>query len=272
MRWKHPPRENSLNKIETLNESNRNEVLNWLLREPIENALAIQDLRIWPKDSKFYFLTEPFSYVHVSGHPAHHGSTTISLGGDSAKTMELLNHFQPQAPFVVRETDAKFAAAIRSYYPATVVYDEIRMDVTRESFKSQHRGQARQLLESDAASLAAFFGAPPQAVGRFLGWLKGAKAFYGTFEGEKLAALGSSFIAMPETWNLVSIATHKDFRGRGFATEVTSALVARGLEETKTVTVTVVSDNLPALKTYGKVGFIKSQDRIWADCGANSHP
>lgn len=261
-----------MGKIKILNESNHDEVLHWLLQEPIDNALAIQDLRIWAKDSKFFFTTNPFSYLHASGHPAYHGSSVIALGGEPARATELLEHFKPQAPFVVRETDAKFAPAIRSYYPATVVYDEIRMDVTRESFRPHHRGQARQLAESDALSLAEFFGAPPQAVGRFMGWLKGAKAFYGAFDGVRLVALGSSFITIPESWNLVSIATHKDFRGRGFATEVTSALVARALEETTTVTVTVVSDNIPALKTYEKIGFVKSQDRIWADCGANSRP
>lgn len=261
-----------MSKVQTLTESNKPEVFRLLQQDSIANALALQDLRIWPEQSKFFFMPEPFSYLHVSGHPAHHGSNIISLGGDHNGASELFNHFEPKAPFVVRETNAKFAPAVRSFYPATKIYDEIRMDVTGETFKPQHRGHARQLGANDAVRLADFFGAPPQAVGRFMGWLKGAKAFYAVFEGERIAALGSSFIAIPEVWNLVSIATHKDFRSRGFATEVTSALVARALEETKVVTVTVASDNIPALKTYAKIGFQKSQDRIWADCGANSHP
>ena len=79
-------------------------------------------------------------------------------------------------------------------------------------------------------------------------------------------------VSVPEAWNLVSIQTHKDFRNKGYATEVTSALVERALQETETVTLTVVKDNAPAIRTYEKVGFKFAEDRIWIDNGTGAAP
>lgn len=259
-------------KIDLTSPSTVDKTLSLLSRDPVANGLAIQDLRRWPDQSKFYFTESPFSYLHVSGHPAHQNSTILVLGGDPAQTRELFDHVKPKAPFTVRETSAKHQSAVEDYFPDVKIYAEYRMDVTRETFKPHHKGVARQLRESDAVALAKFHGAPPQAVERFMSWLKGARAFHGAFEGDDLVAIGSSFVSTPDTWNLVAIATHKDFRGRGFATEVTSSLTARALEETKVVTVTVVKDNLPAIKTYSKLGYTVADERIWADCGANSKP
>ncbi|MES2965413.1 MAG: GNAT family N-acetyltransferase [Bdellovibrionota bacterium] len=261
-----------MSEIEIVTPSNVEKALELLQKDPIANGLAIQDLRRWPEQSKFYFTDQPFSYLHVSGHPAHVGSTIIVLGGEPTVTHELFAHVKPQAPFTVRETSAAYQAAVEHYYPAVKVYEEYRMDVTLQTFKPHHKGTERQLTEADAPALAKFHGAPPQAVARFIGWVKGARALHAVFDGETIVAIGSSFVSTPDTWNLVGIATHENHRGRGHGTAVTSSLVERALSETKTVTVTVVKDNVPAIKTYEKLGFRIAEERIWADCGANSKP
>jgi ribosomal protein S18 acetylase RimI-like enzyme len=261
-----------MSEIFTANEANRAEVLELLRMDPLSSGLPLQDMIRWPQGSKFYFTKNPFSYLHFSGHPAYagRGSSVISFGGDPAQTPALLMFARPNAPFVARECGAEFTDALRSYYPDAAIKEEIRMDVDRTSFKKFQHDQSRPLSEHDAGLLAEFFGAPPQAAPQFKNWLNGARAFHGVFESDRLTAIGSSFISLPETWNLVSIETHKDFRGRGFATQVVSSLVTRALEETKVVTVTVMSDNAAAIKTYAKLGFRKTQDRIWADCGVDS--
>lgn len=249
-------------------------VLSLLRRNGVRNAWAIQDLTVWPDRSKLLYVqdSDQFSYLLISGHPASHDHPTLIADGDPDMVSLLLKKSDITVPFVVRETPAHLLTAIKAQCPNAKVYLEQRMDVTKETFLPKHKGLARRMNAGDAEALAQFFGAPPQAAGRFKGWLSGAKAFFGLFEGNRLAAIGSSMVSVPEAWNLVSIETHKDFRGKGYATEVTSTLVARAFQETGTVTVTVVKENAPAIRTYEKVGFTFAEDRVWVDNGTGSAP
>lgn len=260
------------NEIRLAGKSDLPFVLGKLRNDGVKNAWAIQDLTVWPDSSKLFYVDNPFSYLLVSGHPASHGQPTLIADGDPDTVGRLLKEANITEPCVVRETTAHLLPPIRAHYPNAKVYYEQRMDVTKDTFLPKHKGMARSLNPGDAGALAHFFGAPPQAAGRFTGWLAGAKAFFGVFEGTRLAAIGSSMVSVPEAWNLVSIETHKDFRGKGHATEVTSALVERALRDTETVTVTVMKDNEPALRTYGKIGFQHAEDRVWVDNGTGSKP
>ncbi|MEW5795882.1 MAG: GNAT family N-acetyltransferase [Candidatus Zixiibacteriota bacterium] len=55
---------------------------------------------------------------------------------------------------------------------------------------------------------------------------------------------------------LGNITTHPDHRGRGLATDITSALVAELASEEKLVCLNVKADNAPALACYRKLGFV----------------
>jgi ribosomal protein S18 acetylase RimI-like enzyme len=249
-------------------------VLEQLRKYGVRNSWAIQDMLVWPERAKLFFLQngEAFSYVLVTGHPASHGHPTLIADGEPAAVLALLKAANVTEPCVVRETSAELLGPVRAFYPNAKVFLEKRMDVTRATFTPRHTGRTRSLSVADAEALAAFFGAPPQAAGRFRGWLAGSKLFLGIFEGSRIAAIGSSMVSVPESWNLVSIETHGDFRGRGLGTEIVSALVEQALKATSTVTVTVVTDNEPAVKTYRKVGFQFTEDRIWVDNGTGSEP
>lgn len=263
-----------MNKPKLAHPSDFPTILEQLRKNGVRNAWAIQDLIVWPDRSKLYFVKDgsKFSYALVTGHPASHDTPTLIADGDPATVLELLKAANITEPCVIRETSAHLLEPILSVFPEGKVFAEHRMDVTKSTYTPRHTGKARPLTVNDAEALAAFFGAPPQAAGRFKGWLGGAKAFMGLFDGSRLAAIGSSMVSVPEAWNLVSIETHKDFRGKGYATEVTSALVERALKDTAAVTVTVVKDNVAAIKTYQKVGFQITEDRVWVDNGTGSEP
>lgn len=245
-------------------------ILAELRKDPARHALVLQNLTEWPDESKHYFEWDggTLSYLHFSGHPAHRrGHPTLVIDGDPRAVERLLRELRPQAPFVVRESPARLEAVLRAYFPESKFRLERRMDVSRSEFTPRHQGRARQLGERDLAALCRFMGAPEQAAPRFAGWLQGAKVFYGIEEGGELRAIGSSMVCLPEIFNIVSIETHKDHRGRGHGTELTSALVAKCLEHTNDVCLTVFADNQPALRVYEKLGFRIKEDRMWADCG-----
>ncbi len=147
-------------------------ILNRLRHKGVRNAWAIQDLTVWPDRSKFYYLEsgDKFSYLLISGHPASHGHPTLIADGDPDAVVLLLKNSGISAPFVIRETPAHLLTAMKALYSDSKAYLEQRMDVTKETFKPKHKGLARSLNANDAESLAQFFGAPPQAAGRFKGW------------------------------------------------------------------------------------------------------
>jgi ribosomal protein S18 acetylase RimI-like enzyme len=249
-------------------------ILRHLRSNGVKNAWAIQDLTVWPDRSKFFYTDDNgrFSYVLLTGHPACHSHPTVIADGDPQDVAALIQATGLTDKFLFRETSADLLPVIKDQFPDSKVYLEQHMAVTAETFKPKHKGLARQVTMADSEALAQFFGAPPQAAGSFAGWINGSRAFYGVFNEGRLAAIGSSMVSVPEAWNLVSIETHKDFRRRGFGSEVTSALVERALRETGTVTVTVVKDNAPAIRTYEGIGFQYSEDCIWVDVGTGAAP
>lgn len=253
---------------------NREHILSQLRRNPVRNSWAIQDLTIWPDRSNFSFIEDGnhFSYLLASGHPATHDQLTLIADGQAEQVAELLRALNINKPFVMRETPIRLAPVVTAQYPSAKVFPQYRMDVTRSTYKVLHKGLARPLKMEDAPALAEFFGAPLQAAKGFEGWLRSSKLFYGIFESAKLTAIGSSMVNVPESWNLVSIETHKDFRGKGLATEITSMLVAQALEKTATVTCTVAQDNAAAIRCYQKVGFAKAEERVWIDNGTGAKP
>lgn len=187
---------------------------------------------------------------------------------------EMIAELLPNLPgtFLVRETDASLLPLLQKKFPEGRPFLEKRMDVRKSEVKELAFPDVRRLTPDDAASLASFHGAPTQALPRFEAWLNGAAAVMGAFVGDQLVATGSTSVSLPEVWGLVGIATHPSFRGRGYASQVTAALTKFALEKTDLVSLTVLSDNVPALRVYEKLGYQARQDRIWFDLGAGSSP
>jgi uncharacterized protein len=55
--------------------------------------------------------------------------------------------------------------------------------------------------------------------------------------------------------NINMVATDEQYRNRGYATSIVSALVQKILERSSTAIIHVIADNTPAVRTYSKVGF-----------------
>lgn len=92
------------------------------------------------------------------------------------------------------------------------------------------------------------------------------------FEEEKLISMGSTFNKTTDAWNIVSIRTLPEYRGKGYASDVTSTLVELGLEHVRTVSLTVVKDNEATIACYSKLGFLPAGDRVWIDNGTGAKP
>ena len=78
-------------------------------------------------------------------------------------------------------------------------------------------------------------------------------------EGRLLAAAGTHVVAPHEGVAVVgNVFTHPRYRGRGFATAVTSAVTAVLLQTCPHVVLTVDPNNAPAVRAYRRLGYIES--------------
>lgn len=70
----------------------------------------------------------------------------------------------------------------------------------------------------------------------------------------KLASIGGARLT---DWgsNIATIATVEEYRNRGYATSIVSALVKEILQKSNLALIHVLSDNPPAIRAYEKVGF-----------------
>jgi ribosomal protein S18 acetylase RimI-like enzyme len=241
------------------------------------NLRAIEDLTKFRGRSQFFSVYEEdpqrFAYLLISGHPSTIGkSPTVIMGGNAESSVDLTKHL-PTGPYTILETPREFVKFLEGKIPNNAeIYYERRMELSRPKFRAVNSSKVRQLVETDDISLADFNGAPPQAAPGMRNWIKGAASLLGIFEESKLIAMGSSFCAVPEGWSLVGIKTRNEYRRKGLAAEITSALCSRAFDKVATVELTVLSDNSPAIELYKKLGFELKEERVWIDCGSDSKP
>ena len=78
---------------------------------------------------------------------------------------------------------------------------------------------------------------------------------FGIRQEGKIASFGSAHQTDMSCSNISVIATHEEFRNRGYATSVTSYLVREILKSHETAIIHVLRENAPAVKVYSRVGF-----------------
>ena len=258
--------------MSNISPAEKSEVLQKLSKKPIENAWAIQDLTLWPERTKFYYSDSfrGFSYLVVSGHPSQVKYPMVILNDDGGD-VEKLFQYLPKGPFVIRETRASIIQKIQPMIPQAEIYHEHRMDLLKENFKPPTQIKSRRLTEADAAALARFQGAPPQATEGMKFWIRGA-VIMAIFEGDMIVSMGTTIVRTTDVWDLAGIETLPEFRKMGYATDVVAALSVEAFKSVSIVSLTVLKNNTPAIKTYSKLGFELKEDRVWIDNGTGSKP
>lgn len=94
----------------------------------------------------------------------------------------------------------------------------------------------------------------------------------GAFSGGKLAAVASLVAWLPEMAVVMGVETKQKYRGRGLGSAAVSAVVGEALRRSEACSLTVSSDNTPAIGLYRKLGFRKVGEDVWIDLGTGISP
>jgi GNAT superfamily N-acetyltransferase len=192
--------------------------------------------------------------------------------------------FAPQPLFVMGDPDgvtavlrgvirprAAYVASLGAQLPAVErVYrlgagpPMVRMWVDRTAFQPAPGGVFR-ILPSEIGDLNRLYNLG------FTAWLPSdavsSGVYYGIRIGGRLVAAAGTHVVSPDARLAVvgNVMTHPDYRNRGFAKQVTSAVTQELLRTCDQVVLNVRSDNPPALAAYAALGYrehIRFEERL----------
>jgi ribosomal protein S18 acetylase RimI-like enzyme len=92
---------------------------------------------------------------------------------------------------------------------------------------------------------------------------------FGMWMRRKLVALGTTGICLPGLAQIDNVVTRQDYRRKGYATSVVSALVRAHMAKQRVVFTLVRQDNTPAIQLFEQVSFARERPMYLMHCELN---
>lgn len=148
---------------------------------------------------------------------------------------------------------APLVDGLRPRYRIEAQDEMIRMVVTAGRFRPVGTADRLSAADTDQINRLYRLGAGGQVSRRQVA----EGVYYGVFaDGRLVAVAGTHFINAVERLGAVgNVFTHPAYRGRGYATRVTSAVTLAILDRCRDIVLNVSASNLPAQAAYRKLGF-----------------
>ncbi|MBK9714076.1 MAG: GNAT family N-acetyltransferase [Kouleothrix sp.] len=130
---------------------------------------------------------------------------------------------------------------------------EYQMVAEPESLRVPAGHSPRRLTDDDLPEM----GALAEAAGLTV-WHSGALALgpaFGCFADGRMVAMAATHFATPEIVEIGHVATHPDYRRRGYASACTAALAQAAFKLAPRVFLMVLESNVAALAAYKRLGF-----------------
>ncbi len=222
--------------------------------DPLEHYFFIYDRKLNPNDTQILLALDGDD---VEGAMLVFKQAVFQARGSREAVDALLNHLDVENAEGSIPLDCK--DLLMSKFRALREYEIILMHLDRGNEKLIKRHETARLHEGQAEEIA---GLIREANPDWWGDTKtedirkslGLSVWLGVMAGDRVASLASTRL-LDFGCNVSIVATRKDFRNRGFATTVVSALVEEIFRKHDRALIHVLSENLPARHVYEKVGF-----------------
>lgn len=130
---------------------------------------------------------------------------------------------------------------------------EYQMAIEPETLAVEQRWPVRRLTAADVPEMDAL----AEAAGLMV-WHSSALELgpaYGCFADDRLVAMAATHFATGDVIEIGHVATHPDYRRRGYASACTVALAQAAFGLAPRVFLMVIAENTPALAAYKRLGF-----------------
>lgn len=197
-------------------------------------------------------------------HASALGQSMVTVGDPQAIAAIVSIHPGPRATYLTTAA-REHTDALHDAYDVGDLLAMRRMSVTRAEF-APVGGLTRRLRGRDAGRINWLYSVEGGR-GRYYPDAIEHAIYYGVVEGDLLVAVAGTHIVAPNEGVAVvgNVFTHPQYRGRGYAERVTSAVTAelfeRGCSE---VVLTVDPQNTPAVAAYTHLGFRPGSDVVEA--------
>jgi len=262
-------------KVEKVDESNKQHVIDSLKSDIIRHVFAYYDIQYEPEHTTTHVA---FKNSDLDGYILTYAATDVPgiiMESDGTATAEQLIKYAPENHFVMH-APPNLMAVIQRRFPDAKYYIESWMLVRKGQAKLYKSDLVRRLhTNDDALQLAKLLSTrkdrPERTVEKYMEWLSKMK-MYGAFIDGKLVSYSGSFLQIPQVWMIGGVYTHPDHRNKGYSTLATSAITEEALGNAEAAALFVRSDNYPAIKVYQKIGYRKTGEKIWVDVGTGLGP
>jgi len=265
---------NSMLRVKKIDESNKQGVINSLKLDVIRHVFAFYDIQYDPQHTIMYAV---FDEQDLRGYILVYTALefpSVVLEGEEGAAKKLIR-FVPENRFIMH-VPPNLLPAVKSKFPNAKDYVEDWMLVKKEHadfFKSKF--VRRLCSEDDASRLAELLSSrdlrPRGSLQQYMNWISKTPT-YGVFIDDELVSYAGSFIQLPQVWMIGGVYTHPKHRNKGYGTLATSAVTEHALKNAEVAALFVRSDNYPAIKIYGRIGYRKIGEKIWVDVGTGLAP
>ena len=239
------------------------------LSDPLIHVYLMYDLIYYFEDIKLYFAINKsaiIGYILIWHGPYSYG---VHLWG---KVNELLKYIPINGKVIIQVYDKSFVGFVVDYLKERGLRNidittYINMVVFSNEFKAfKHEGIT--LLNSSCEEHLQHFIRLKEVQGISMDKSKAMDIlyryrYYGLFVEDKLVSTACAYLRMPEVWIIGDVFTHPDYRGRGYAKAVTSAITNDAIVSGAKALLHVRADNKPAIRVYRAIGYKEISRRPW---------
>ncbi len=259
--------------IETVDEHNRQKVIDQLSRDVIRHVFAFYDLQYQLQRT---MCLAAFERRKLAGYMLTYTgfeSPSIVIEGTEEAARKLIEH-APRNHFLMH-TPPELLPIVKAKYPKAKHYVESWMLVKQGQATFFPLSNVRKLVPEDAQQLATLLATRKErknlSIDKYAEWLK-EHPMYGLFVNGKLVSYAGSFVQTPQIWMIGGVYTDPHYRNRGYATASTSTITQEALNNAENAALLARADNASAIKAYTKIGYRKIGEKIWTDQGTGMRP
>jgi RimJ/RimL family protein N-acetyltransferase len=209
----------------------------------------------YSRDSTKILLALKQNKIH--GTMLSYRESVVQLRGSSEAVEQLLEHVDLEK--VEIQSQQEHEPIILKKYTPSIRHELVLMTLKKGQETLYNGHQITRLGIGDAEQIASIMRhADPEWWGetttQHISEGMNTRLWLGIKVNGKLVSIGNTRLT---DWgsNIGVIATHEAYRNRGYATAIVSALVKEILKKSNLALIHVLSRNLPATRTYEKIGF-----------------
>lgn len=248
-------------------------IMEFLLEDPFPNIYLLSDIEFRDRRAQFTYSMKDGKVNGLLVRLIISEFPLFWLLGDYDTCVSLAGGISEKKFIMITDSTA-FLNDFKGWSDA-VIYSEYVMKLEPSDAVSFYSDKVRLLAESDADALSLGLseeaGDSDNQREKAIVMIR-KNDLFGYFHDYKIVSRGIVAAKSRHGWALGGMYTLEEYRGRGYATAVMSSMVEYSSRHTDNIVLFVRDDNVPAIRSYDKIGFRPVAKRFFIDYKTGTVP